>query len=333
MMARIVKALLLFAEIKPAVSCELIAACGLTPEQIDNDDGTIPLHQGFAVFEAAASAVRDPALGLRFGSSFSIGGTGPLGFAVVSSRTVGEALETISRFMPLVASMRYSRYEKDAKAGTIVWQYSGSDATPRFQFVTWGVAVVMNRIAAALPIGWRPREVVIDGLKPTFRKEHRDYFGPGLRWERGVNRFAVQAEFLDRPMPQANPRLFDLMTRLAEIDQRQVAVRGSEFEVEVRAVISQLLREGKANARSISEALGLTVRALRTQLRAHALDVRTLIDDVRRETALAYLLETDLNMTEISFALGYSDSSIFTRSCHKWFGRPPSEVRVQGVLS
>lgn len=332
MLARAVRGIQPFAGFSSAQWRSLLDQAGLRPEQLSNDDGTVPLHSGLLAFEAAASIAKDSTFGIRYARSVDIGDTGPLGFAAVSAETVGDALGTISRYITLVASLRNSRYELTSTAGSIVWEYSGSNSTPRYQFASWGIALVMNRIAPALPANWKPLAVVLNAEPPSPIAMHERFFGRGLRFERGPNRFSVQAELLGRPMPQANPRLFGLMTRLAEIDRQDFDARSSDFEVEVRALVARQLSEGRMTASNLARAMGITPHTLRTKLKAHALDARTLIADVRREAALTYLRDTDLTMTEIAFALGYSDSSIFTRSCQKWFGRPPSEVRSRGIL-
>ena len=306
----------------------LLGTVGSTPEELANGDALIPLHQGFAAFEAVAAFARKPLLGVDFAKSYAVGGTGPLGFAIVNARTVGEALRIASRFIPLVASMRDCRYEEDNVAGRIVWHFPGDVTTPRLQFVTFGIAVIMQRIASALPADWRPLAVELDMDPPAQRKALEAYFGPGVRFHRGLANFslAVQADLLERQMPAANAKLFGLMTRLAEFEQRHRGSYASVFEGEVRQALGQLLRQGLGSASDLAGAMGLTATQLRAKFKHHQLSVRPLIDDVRREMALNYLTEKELSITDIAFALGYSDISVFTRACHKWFGRAPRTV-------
>ena len=95
--------------------------------------------------------------------------------------------------------------------------------------------------------------------------------------------------------------------------------------------IKRLLLDGRASASGLAEVMGMSLPELRKEFKLHQLDLRLLINDVRKEAARSYLLETDLPITEISFCLGYSESSIFTRACHKWFGQPPRDVRARAL--
>ena len=311
----------------------LLAGVGLTPEEAGQHGGFVPLHKGIAAFEAAAAwpGNPNPTLAFDYAKAFLLGATGPLGFALVNARTVRDALKTLSRFLPVVVSLRYCRYEEDSVSGRVAWQHPGNEATPRLQYAAWSVALIMKRLE--FPVEWKPAAVVLDVDPPPDPAPFEAHFGPGLRFARGPNWVAIQAEFLDRPMPSADPRVFELMTRLAEIDQRQRAAAGSDFESDARTALTQLLRQGEATAANLAAAMSVTPAQLRAKLKQYELDFRTLIDDVRRETARGYLRESDLSITAIAFDLGYADSSMFTRACHKWFGKSPRDVRNDALAA
>lgn len=306
----------------------LLAAVGLTPEAVAEPQGLVPLDSGMAAFEAVAGWAHRPTLGIDYAKSLAVGGAGPLGFAIVSAGNVREALAIIARFVPVVASMRYCRYEQDDAAGSIVWEYP-QGTIPGLQFVSFGVAASMQRIRGALGDSWRPHAVVMGCRPPAERGAFEEHFGPGLEIAPSSRpfRLSVQTELLDTPMPAANPRLFAMVTRLAEIDRRRRGVYATELEGRLRAVIPRLLQKGQTSAGDLAAAMGMSTGRLRQQLNANGLDFRTLLDDVRREAALDYLHETDLPVADIAFRLGYADGTVFARACQKWFGQTPRDVR------
>lgn len=332
MMATVVKNLQGFLAIGDDEWRVKLATVGLTPEQLADPDGPIPQPKGFAAMEAAARWAANPSLCIDYAAAFEVGGTGALGFATISAKNVREALRTISRFMSLVASLNICRYEETEASGAIIWQYPPVPEPRHLQYVLWGCALVMQRIAPALPPGWKPHAVAIDLPPPANAAPLKTYFGRGLRFAQPLNRFEVQAEHLDRALPSPNPRLFDLMTRLAEFERKRRGVCGSEFEADARHALAALLHDDRATIQDLAETLAVTPPELRKVLKLHQLDFRGLLDDVRKSAAETYLLDTSLSITEIAFALGYSDSSIFTRACHKWFGKSPRDVRTTALV-
>ena len=110
-----------------------LAGAGLTPEQLVDPDVPLPIEKGFAAFEAAAACADRPAIGIEYASKFAIGGTGATGFAAANASNIRMALQTLARFIPLVASLQFSRYEEDDKVGSIAWRFIGVATARRVQ--------------------------------------------------------------------------------------------------------------------------------------------------------------------------------------------------------
>lgn len=51
------------------------------------------------------------------------------------------------------------------------------------------------------------------------------------------------------------------------------------------------------------------------------------LDETRRELALQYLGNSRLSINEVTYLLGFSDPSNFTRAFKRWQGIPPSQYR------
>lgn len=310
---------------------DLLAECGLSPADLVDGDAPVPLSKGLRVFEAAARLRRNPMLGLDYVRATDVGATGALGFAVATARTVREALQTTARFMPLVATVDISRYEETATAGTIAWRYPVADPKLSAQFAMWGTTSVIDRLQRVLSTAWRPARVEFNFPRPNEDAPYEIVFGPGLRFGKNVNKFSVDARLLDAESPTADGRLFNLMVKLATIERQRRGIADTEFEAEARAQLTALLHEGRTHLADLAEAMNLTVPQLRSDFGRHGLSFKRVIDEVRKETALNRLLESELSITEIAFSLGYTDCSVFTRACHKWFQKSPREVRQSAV--
>jgi AraC-like DNA-binding protein len=71
----------------------------------------------------------------------------------------------------------------------------------------------------------------------------------------------------------------------------------------------------------------MSVRTLSRRLDAEGTSFRQILESVREELALAHLRNAAVEIGEVAFLLGYSESSAF----HRWFkrrtGRTPLEFR------
>jgi AraC-like DNA-binding protein len=54
-----------------------------------------------------------------------------------------------------------------------------------------------------------------------------------------------------------------------------------------------------------------------------------IVDEVRRQAALAYLAKRELSIAEVGYLLGFSDPSAFNRAFRRWTGLAPKEYRKE----
>ena len=66
---------------------------------------------------------------------------------------------------------------------------------------------------------------------------------------------------------------------------------------------------------------------MRRRLQNRDTTFRSLLNEVRREFVETLILDQHLTLTEISFMLGFSEASSFTRAFRNWYGLSPTEAR------
>ena len=95
----------------------------------------------------------------------------------------------------------------------------------------------------------------------------------------------------------------------------------------VRKVVAETLVNGELSKQSIAEAMNLSARTLQRRLEEQRSSVKEIIDDTRHQMALKYLDQKNHSIKEISFNLGFSDSSNFSRAFKRWEGKTPKQYR------
>lgn len=87
-------------------------------------------------------------------------------------------------------------------------------------------------------------------------------------------------------------------------------------------------REGKMpSAAALASQLCLSLRTFNRYLKKSGVSYRDVRDQVQKNKATYYLLETDRTIQEIAYTLGYADPSNFTKAFKIWFGVLPREYR------
>ncbi|MDX1410052.1 MAG: AraC family transcriptional regulator, partial [Saprospiraceae bacterium] len=153
----------------------------------------------------------------------------------------------------------------------------------------------------------------------------RDFYACPVRFSAKANTARIPVAVLDKVLPSANPGLAQLhedivVQYLERLDQEDLPGR-------VRAEIVRHLPSDNFSQAAVATALNTTPRTMRRVLRSHGTTFNSLLADVRQELAGKFVADDSISVTEMSFMLGFSEVSSFTRAFRKWNGFPPSAAR------
>jgi AraC-like DNA-binding protein len=290
-------------------------------------NGNPSYRQAIELLELAAVELSCPDFGLRLAQLQ--GGArvfGPLGVAMKNSRTFGDALTYVGRHNyahSLAARIRLSRLPE----GT----FSAHD------ILLEGVPVKHQLIEQILLLG-HLAAMEITGGRARVRRVHfrhqpvspprtyRRHFGCEVRF--GQNEDGVLFGHADMAAPVIDPdaKAFE---QIAQFIDSAFPRHRPPLHAEVRGVIMRFLGSEHCGNDEVAAELNLHPRTLHRRLRAEGTSFQKIKDEVRRDVMLYYLRQTRLDFTRISERLGFSEQSVLTRSCHRWFAASPTKVRLE----
>lgn len=102
------------------------------------------------------------------------------------------------------------------------------------------------------------------------------------------------------------------------------------FSLKVRPLIAAQLARGRVTVESVAQQLHMSRHTVYRKLRDENETFLGLLEEVRRERALAYLQERDRPLAEVAELLGFSELSAFSRAFKRWMGKSPAEFRAAG---
>jgi AraC-like DNA-binding protein len=192
------------------------------------------------------------------------------------------------------------------------------------------MAIRLNTIRMMVGSQWAPLEVRFAHPAPEQISEHLRIFRAPVLFGYSTNAFVIDREFLERQIPAADERLYQIMRRYLE---RVLEEMPQEDEVlaSVRRAIAESMREGEPNLTQVAKKMAMGPRTLQRQLKEQGIEFKKLVADTRRRFALSYLGNRRNTLTEIAFLLGYSEVSAFNRAFKRWTGSTPLAYRDQAV--
>jgi AraC-like DNA-binding protein len=142
------------------------------------------------------------------------------------------------------------------------------------------------------------------------------------------NRLDVDAAILQRPTVSADAELREHFLSLLE----QAAPGLSEatpFIAQVRTVVDAALVHGEPNLEATARLCGMSGRTLQRRLTEAHTTFAAVVDDARRQRAVAYLDNPQLSLSEVAWLLGYAEHSSFFRAFKRWFDTTPQQWRAR----
>jgi AraC-like DNA-binding protein len=93
----------------------------------------------------------------------------------------------------------------------------------------------------------------------------------------------------------------------------------------LRQLIAELLPDIRPTIKRVAPRLGMSTRTMQRRLYEWGHSFEQIVDETRRDLAIARLTSGNESITEIAFGLGYSDLAHFTRAFRRWTGEAPRE--------
>lgn len=281
-----------------------------------------------AGFAKASTLIADPAFALRAAECWHPSHLGTLGYAWLSSGSLRTALARLARFTRLVSSSARMQC-RDTDAGLAFTYDSGRGNTPLGHTLTdFGLSLVMAMCRTNYGRAFQPDEVWLQRPRPRHTSPYDAFFGGRVVFGAAENGFLLPYAVADQPLPTANRELAQTFDDI--LVQQLSRLAGDDLEHRCRTFLLQELTSGEPSEERLANALAMSSRTLQRKLCERGQSYRMLLEQTRHELARKYLEDPARSVTEITFLLGFSDQSAFTRAFKRWEGSSPSAYR--GVL-
>jgi len=304
---------------------DILAGTNITSAELQSPDIRVNYAVHSRLIANAENLWGHPGLGLSFGSTLNLFSLGMVGQAAISSRSLGDAMETIARYLSLRSPLL--AFTIDREADGISFILSGTrELGDNRRFMVEAAFAAVSKFLTQLA-GKK-----LDGL--SFELQHKmtgseDIYtaalGPNVRFERPSEKFYMPGPLAKIPLPTANSMSAVEARRYCEAEIKRLGVDDGFKEIVGAALRSRLA--SPPTEKETSKLLGYSARNLRRRLNEENTSYRNLLNSIRQESARKYLTTTHLTIEEIAFEIGYRNVGNFSRAFKRWTGTSPSAFR------
>ena len=298
---------------------------GYAPELLRDPAARLPSDAVDVAACAAAARIADPAFALRAARCWHPSDLGALGYAWLASSTLRTALMRLERYARILGERAQLRMESGPAGLRVVFDPRRKDPLVAALGADYAMSLVMALCRMNFGDALRPVEVALRRPRPQDASPWDRFYGRRVDFGARVNAFVLSRADADAPLAVSNRQLAGvldavLVRQLADLERDNVAAR-------CKAMLLDKLASGEAPEQEIASAMHMSRRTLQRKLAEADLTYQQLVDDTRRDLALRYIEDPGKSVTEITFMLGFSGQSAFTRAFRRWTGKSPTDYR------
>ena len=245
---------------------------------------------------------------------------GALGVAMLSAPTLGEGLAVLRQYAHVRAPFFNLQIREHGNALHLTYKLTSPLSEEQWRPMI-EISYVSVRALLAAALGRPPAEVIFrfSCRRPAHADSEYAALGGRIEFGAATNTIVMPRSWMAIPSALGDASLF----RRA-VTELQVALERLESPLDFRARVERLLRtmpEGRLNADSVAQALGVSRRTLARRLQGATSPFRRMLDAELKTRAERMLASRTISRSDMAEALGYRDPTSFSRACRRWFPR------------
>jgi AraC-like DNA-binding protein len=301
----------------------LLAGTGIERDVLADPQESLPVETHVALMERARELTGEPGLGIYLGLQMRATAHGYVGFAAMTAPRLIDAIRLAVQYAPIRTTAFTLRGSVQGETGVLTIHEEADFGQARDAIL---LAVLIGIWQSGCGLTGRELNIQMDLAIPE-----PPYFArfahalPPTRFNSPDNHLAGSTKGFDYPLTLADPAA----VRLAR-EQCDRLAQSLGLDGRVAPRVRTLLAARDGIFRSLEEAakdLGMSARTMRRRLADEGLTFAMLLNEQRKESALAMLRSRERTVDDVASRLGYSNAANFTRAFRQWTGTTPTAYR------
>jgi AraC-like DNA-binding protein len=296
------------------------------PAGLSNDPmSRLPRATLTRLYRACVDVTNNPYFGLTVARHIHISNLHALGYALAASATLMDFCRRLERYFRLVSqAAKVSVTEADGNVSLRFEhqvEISGETEDAFFAFLILTMRMLYKREFNPVRVEFH-RPMPREGAGP-----YEELMRAPVSFSHADGVLVFANADLEQPLSGSCAELAQVNDNivigyLARLDRNDV-ITG------VTQKIIEFLPDGDCSREKVASALFMSPTTLQLKLSQRGTNFQQLLDDTRKELACSYLRQVARSVTEITFLLGFTDTSNFTRAFKRWTGVSPTDFRHQ----
>lgn len=253
-----------------------------------------------------------------------------LGYAMMSSSSLHDALERLARYKRVVSNtctIAMTEQNNELLFEMHIDKYPDSKR-PVLEscLVETFLATIVTFSRELVGSNISPKLVRLTARKPEIDNDYlASFFNCDIEYSCEIDSLIFSRETADTKLLVGN----SIITQMHEkvLDELLNRIDKDDLVYLVKTIIYEKLPMGAPSQSDIAKQLGMSLRNLQRKLVDKGTTYKELLDTTRKRLALDYIRQQHISFSETGYLVGFASVSNFNRAFKRWTNKTPTEYR------
>lgn len=301
----------------------LLSRIGLDERELRGLHGRLAMEAFMDLHSACVAETGDRAWPLKMASDLDREAF-PLAFYILSTQaTLRDGFRFVEPYRGTIVDRIEYALTEHGELAQVRFDLDGKPLGPP-TFAEYLLVLVLALGRLLIPDSPPPTEIIFAHKWPRHSEDLHQFVQCPVRFGAEAVAYVFPNPRLNIPIAGADPHLGHVLASTADAWMTSQVGNERLRDRARRWLGMRKLEQGEPTTSDVAQALHMSERTLRRKLEAEGASVRELLDDLRRERAVAMLEEGGTPTDEIAYKLGFSGASAFRRAFKRWTGVSPA---------
>lgn len=311
---------------------DVIKNANVNPLILSSPDNRLSGLETQKIINSAVKLTKDNNLGLHQGEHLSKGFSNILGYVLMNCSTLNECWTKYCIYEKIIDSTSISDFKIMDNYAVLSNVTIDNELEDNRHFSEFKISGMLSYIKLLSNETLKLHEVHFSHSRPNNTSEYERIFQCEVLFEKSTNALIFDSEQLNISVIEPNKKLLLLFEKNAQeilegFDNNNNNNNNTYSNMVTEILFEELRKGNLPSIENVAKKLLLSIRSLQLYLQKEDTSYIKLLKETRKSMAKKYLSDINISLDEITYILGFSETSAFHRAFKSWTGITPAQFR------
>lgn len=307
-------------------SAAIFSQAGIRLEDVKKPHARIPTTLMTKVWELAVIESKDPYIALNVAAQFKPTVFSALGMSLAASRHAYDAIKRAAKYSQIISDGSLTELEETETELNFLLKPRPPLTIPVNKFGIESIFGSMHTVFKSIAgDDFHAKAVIFQHEFHGDITPYEDFFNCPVTFGGRANQIVFNKENLFQEQAFSNSTLTSTLDQW--IEDHLFSFKEELLATKVKRYILKNIASQAVDQSTIAKELAVSPRVLQRRLKEEGTSYSELLDDCRHILAIKLISQDKLPLSEITYMLGFSDQSNFSRAFKRWTSVTPNHYK------